>query len=50
MQKSGGQLAIGTALQVEHVVYVLTGIAIYKEPRTGRTPLLALGIAREPLA
>jgi len=49
VQKGGGQAAIGATVEVDHVVHVLSRVAVHEKPGTGGTPLLALlGIAREP--
>lgn len=51
MQEGGGKTTIEAAVQVDHVVHALTGVAVHEESGTGRAPALALlGIAREALA
>jgi hypothetical protein len=51
VQERGGKTTIEAALKVDHVVHVLTGVAVHEESGTGRAPVLALlGIAREAVA
>ena len=50
VEECSGKIAVAAALQVDHVIYVLTGVAVHEQPGTRGAPLLALlGIAREPL-
>jgi hypothetical protein len=49
VQERRGQTAIRATVEVDHVVDILTRVAMHEEPRPGGAPLLALlGIAREP--
>jgi hypothetical protein len=50
VQERRGQTAIRATVEVDHVVDILTRVAMHEEPRPGGAPLLALlGIAREPI-
>ena len=51
VQECSWKTAVAAALQIDHGIRVLTGVAVQKEPGTGGAPLLAsLCIYREPLA
>jgi len=51
VQECHRQTAIGVTVEVDHIVDVLTRVAMHEEPRPSGTALLALlGITREPPA
>jgi len=51
VQERRGQAAIGATIEVDHLIDILTGVAMYEEPGPGGTaPLALLSIPREPPA